>query len=95
MDHVTRNLDGSLHLDEIARAAGFAPFHFHRVFKCPTGETLGPFVKRQPLERALYDFSCSFKQRFDGWLPSRLIPHRHHSRAELQPAYELQVDTLR
>jgi hypothetical protein len=29
------------------------------------------------------------------WLPSRLIPHRHHPRAELQPAHELQVDTLR
>src|SRR5438445_1941787 len=41
--------------------------------------------------------------RYDGtarpvharWLPSRLIPHRHRPRAELQPAYELQVDTLR
>ena len=29
------------------------------------------------------------------WLPSRLIPHRHRPRAELQPAHELQVDTLR
>ena len=29
------------------------------------------------------------------WLPSRLIPHRHHPRAELQPAQEHQVDTLR
>jgi len=29
------------------------------------------------------------------WLPSRLIPHRHCPRAELQPAYELQVETLR
>src|SRR4029453_19325702 len=28
-------------------------------------------------------------------LPSRLIPHRHRPRAELQPAYELQVDMLR
>src|SRR5262249_47076286 len=28
------------------------------------------------------------------WLPSRLIPHRHRTRAELQPAHELQVDTL-
>src|SRR2546425_12907633 len=27
------------------------------------------------------------------WLPSRLIPHRHRPRAELQPAHELQVDT--
>ena len=29
------------------------------------------------------------------WLSSRFIPHRHRPRAELQPAYELQVDTLR
>ena len=29
------------------------------------------------------------------WLPSRLIPHRHRARAELQPAHEPQVDTLR
>jgi hypothetical protein len=29
------------------------------------------------------------------WLPSRLIPHRHRPRAELQPAHEPQVDTLR
>jgi hypothetical protein len=28
-------------------------------------------------------------------LPSRLIPHRHRSRAEFQPAHELQVDMLR
>ena len=28
-------------------------------------------------------------------LPSRLIPHRHRPRAELQPAHELQVDMLR
>jgi transcriptional regulator with XRE-family HTH domain len=35
------------------------------------------------------------EQRFDGWLPSRLIPHRHRPRGELQPAHELQVDMLR
>ena len=29
------------------------------------------------------------------WLSSRLIPHRHRPRAELQPAHEPQVDTLR
>ena len=54
IDHVVRNLDGSLHLDEIARAAGFSPFHFHRVFKSLVGETLAQFVKRQRLERAVY-----------------------------------------
>ena len=29
------------------------------------------------------------------WLPSRLVPHRHRPRAELQPAHERQVDMLR
>jgi AraC family transcriptional regulator len=54
IDHVVRNLDGSLQLDEIANAAGFSPFHFHRVFKSLVGETLAQFVKRQRLERAVY-----------------------------------------
>jgi AraC family transcriptional regulator len=54
IDHVVRNLAGDLSLEEVARAACFSPFHFHRVFKSLIGETLGQFVKRQRLERALY-----------------------------------------
>lgn len=54
IDHVVRNLDGDLSLSAVARAACFSPFHFHRVFKALVGETLGQFVKRQQLERALY-----------------------------------------
>jgi AraC family transcriptional regulator len=54
IDHVVRNLDGHLTLEEVARAACFSPFHFHRVFKSLVGETLAQFVKRQRLERALY-----------------------------------------
>lgn len=57
IDHVVRNLDGDLRLDEIARAAGLSPCHFHRVFKSLIGETLGQFVKRQRLERALHKMS--------------------------------------
>lgn len=54
IDHVMRNLGGDLRLEEIARAACFSPFHFHRVFKAMMGETLGQFVKRRQLERALH-----------------------------------------
>lgn len=53
IDHVVGHLDGDLSLEEVARAACFSPFHFHRVFKSLIGETLGQFVKRQRLERAL------------------------------------------
>ena len=54
IDYIVRNLAGPLSLGEVSDAAGFSPFHFHRVFKSLLGETLNQFVKRQRLERALY-----------------------------------------
>lgn len=54
IDHVLNNLAGSLRLEEVAAVAHFSPFHFHRIFKALTGETLGAFVRRVRLERALY-----------------------------------------
>lgn len=54
IDHIVRQLDQPLRLDAVAAAAGFSPFHFHRVFKALLGETVNQFVKRQRLERALY-----------------------------------------
>ncbi len=53
IDHVVSNLDGDLSLASVARAAHFSPFHFHRVFQAVVGETLGQFVNRLQLERAL------------------------------------------
>ncbi len=53
IDHVVRNLDQPLSLDEMARLAHFSPFHFHRIFSGLVGETLHQFVKRVRLERAL------------------------------------------
>lgn len=43
----------SLKLDEVARAAGLSPFHFHRVFQAMMDETPADFVKRVRLERAM------------------------------------------
>ncbi len=54
IDHVTRHLADPLPLDDVARVACFSPFHFHRIFKALTGETLHAFVKRLRLERALF-----------------------------------------
>ncbi|MDQ2780132.1 MAG: AraC family transcriptional regulator [Pseudomonadota bacterium] len=54
IDHIVRNLAGPLRLQDVSGAAGFSPFHFHRIFKALLGETLNHFVKRQRLERALY-----------------------------------------
>ncbi len=54
LDHVRDHLDGPLRLDDVARTAGFSPFHFHRVFRALVGETLGDHVKRVRLDRALF-----------------------------------------
>jgi AraC family transcriptional regulator len=53
IDYILENLERPLRLEEVARSACFSPFHFHRVFHSILGETLGQFVKRVRLERAL------------------------------------------
>ena len=54
VDYITAHLDQPLPLEEVARAACFSPYHFHRIFRALIGETLAAFVKRVRLERALY-----------------------------------------
>lgn len=54
IDHVLRNLSAQLKLEDVARVATFSPYHFHRIFKSITGETLNDFTKRVRLERAIY-----------------------------------------
>lgn len=53
IDYVLANRQGDVSLAAVAQAAHFSPFHFHRVFQALVGETLGQFVKRLQLERAL------------------------------------------
>src|SRR5919106_6720335 len=50
--HVRENLNEDLSLDTLSRVAGFSPFHFHRLFKSITGETINEMVMRLRLERA-------------------------------------------
>ena len=53
LDHIRANLHGDLSLPALARVAGFSPYHFHRLFKGFTGETLNDCVNRLRLERAV------------------------------------------
>lgn len=54
IDHVMQRLTEPLLLEDVARTAAFSPFHFHRIFRSLTGETLASFVKRARLERAVH-----------------------------------------
>jgi AraC family transcriptional regulator len=54
IDYVTAHLADPLPLADVARAAGFSSYHFHRIFRGFMDETLASFVKRTRLERAVY-----------------------------------------
>ncbi|WP_300157620.1 AraC family transcriptional regulator [Solidesulfovibrio sp.] len=47
-------LDGELSLADIARAAHFSPYHFHRIFTGMTGESVGACLRRLRLARAAH-----------------------------------------
>ena len=48
MNYISHNLDKELTLEEIAKEATFSPYHFHRIFKAVTGETITEFIKTAP-----------------------------------------------
>ena len=52
MNYISGNLGRELELEEIAKAANFSAFHFHRIFKAATGETVFGFMRRLRLEWA-------------------------------------------
>jgi AraC family transcriptional regulator len=52
IDHVRQHLADDLSLAAVARVAAFSPFHFARVFRAVTGETLFEFIQRLRIEKA-------------------------------------------
>jgi AraC family transcriptional regulator len=52
IDHVRDHLADELPLAALARIAAFSPFHFHRIFRGVTGETVAGFVQRLRIEKA-------------------------------------------
>ena len=65
MDYVRDHLDHDLSLPRLAEVAGCSAYHFHRVFKAVTGETLTTFVQRARLERAAYLMMTSPDRKLD------------------------------
>ncbi|HEY9076680.1 MAG TPA: AraC family transcriptional regulator [Anaerolineaceae bacterium] len=52
LDTIQAKLDQPLTLVELSTIAGFSPYHFHRIFKACTGETLSIYIQRLRLEKA-------------------------------------------
>jgi AraC family transcriptional regulator len=52
VDYIESNPTAQLSLDRLARIAAFSPYHFHRVFRSITNETLYGFTQRLRIEKA-------------------------------------------
>lgn len=52
IDYIEGNIKKELNLKTISDATSFSPFHFHRIFKAFTGETINSFIKRIRIEKA-------------------------------------------
>lgn len=50
--YIQEHLDDDLDLAGLAPVAAFSPFHFHRIFRGLTGETVKEHIRRLRLERA-------------------------------------------
>lgn len=51
-DYISAHLDEELNLEKLAQISSFSLFHFHRIFKGITGETLYDFIQRIRLEKS-------------------------------------------
>lgn len=54
-EFIDENLESDLSLSTVSGIAFFSPFHFHRVFKFVTGETLNEYVTRRRIEKSASD----------------------------------------
>ncbi|PIF43801.1 AraC family transcriptional regulator [Chryseobacterium sp. 52] len=52
--YIDNNLDTDLSLDKIAEIGMYSPFHFHRIFKLITGETLQNYIIRKKVEKSAF-----------------------------------------
>ena len=87
IDHVRRHLAEPLTLAELARVAAFSPFHFDRVFKAVTGETLFGFIQRVRLERA----AAALLARHDASVLEVALDHGFASAATFARAFRARV----
>lgn len=53
IDHIERHLDGEIALADVGRAAGLSQWHFQRIFKALTNETLKTYIRSRRLAAAL------------------------------------------
>lgn len=79
--HIQRHLDHSPTLEELAAVAHFSPYHFHRIFRGMTGESLNSHLRRLRLEKAAVRLRQTDEQVITVALDAGFESHAAFSRA--------------
>ncbi|WDV47966.1 GyrI-like domain-containing protein [Clostridiaceae bacterium M8S5] len=61
-DYIENNLEKNLTLDNLSKIANYSPYHFHRLFKNYTRESLYSYIKRLRFEKAAFLLSTDNKK---------------------------------
>jgi AraC family transcriptional regulator len=59
LKHVAEDIDRRHSLDDLAAVACFSPFHFHRIYRGVTGETVDETLRRLRMHRAAYELNAT------------------------------------
>jgi AraC family transcriptional regulator len=65
IDYIEDRLREPISVSEVARAAGFSPWHFQRVFSSMVGQTLKEYIRKRRLTSALVDLGSTDKRIID------------------------------
>ena len=79
--YIEEHLDGDLKLETLAKLADTSSYHFHRIFKGMTGETLAQYVRRVRLEQSSIQLKYSERPIVDIALGAGYQTHEAFSRA--------------
>jgi AraC family transcriptional regulator len=63
--------------DEVADAAGYSYYHFHRIFEAALGETVGNYIRSRRLCRAAGELLYTDKKILDMRSAISLILRKH------------------
>ncbi|MHC4618810.1 MAG: AraC family transcriptional regulator [Planctomycetota bacterium] len=78
---IQRNLDEELSLEQLAKAAHFSRYHFHRIFRGMVGESVKEHIRRLRLERAAMRLKHSDKSVLEIALEAGYETHESFTRA--------------
>jgi len=62
IDYIIRNLNNEITVEDVAENCNFSKFHFSRLFRSETGESVYSFIKRLRMEQSALRLGTNINQ---------------------------------